>query len=66
MKQAGLDKFDIGLSVFCDGPRLAVQAPAWELKDDETILDYQDDFKTNPIMERSRDCTFTSVSRGRS
>ncbi len=50
VRQAGLDKYDSGVAAFIDGSRLAVQAPSWELKDDETILDYEDDFKNNPIM----------------
>ncbi|MBN1592676.1 MAG: hypothetical protein JW941_05445 [Candidatus Coatesbacteria bacterium] len=50
VRRLGLEKYDTGIQVFVDGPRLAVQAPAWELKEDETILDYADDFKNNPIM----------------
>jgi len=50
VRQAGLDKYDSGIAASVDGSRLAVQAPSWELKDDETILDYEDDFKNNPIM----------------
>ncbi|RLC46717.1 MAG: hypothetical protein DRH70_04905 [Candidatus Coatesbacteria bacterium] len=50
IRRAGLSEFDIGILACTDGPRLAVQAPSWELKDDETILDYEDDFNNNPIM----------------
>ena len=50
VKRLGLAKYDIGLVAFVDGRRLAVQAPSWELKDGETILDYAADFKANPTM----------------
>jgi len=50
LASSGLKKYDIGILASIDGERLAIQAPAWELKDDETILDYVNDFKNNPVM----------------
>jgi len=50
VERAKLSEYDIGVRAFIDHERFAVQAPTWELRDDETILDYKDDFRDNPNL----------------
>jgi len=47
---AKLGQYDIGMQIYIDGERIAVHAPTWELRNDDTILNYQTDFHDNPTI----------------
>jgi len=47
---ANLSQYDIGLRVWRDTYRVAAQAPTWELRSNETILNYERDFAERPTQ----------------